>query len=37
MVFHEPSVYWTRVHNLFDGPRMRHQSTRIYERGPHVA
>ena len=29
--FHEPSVYWTRVHNLFDGPRMRHQCTRIYE------
>jgi hypothetical protein len=26
MVIYEPLVHWTRVHNLFDGPRMRHKS-----------
>jgi hypothetical protein len=36
MVLDESSVCRTRVHNLFDGPRVRYQSTRVYERGPHV-
>ena len=34
MVFYEYSVYRTRVHNLFDGPRMRYQSTRVYRARP---
>jgi hypothetical protein len=37
MVFNEFSLDWTRRHNLFAGPRMRHQTIRIYKRRPHVA
>jgi hypothetical protein len=37
MLFYESSLNWARRDSLFDGPRMRRESTPICERGPQVA
>ena len=37
MLFYGPSRDWTCRDTVFDGPRMRRESTPICERGPHVA